>query len=249
MFDTALIESNKRKLARKTNWYFTGPISISVHLITIAFILFSYVWQIEDVPEPPMQVVFISAPPPPPPPPPPPKAKPKAPEVKPKLDAKVEPPKVNSPVQPVDVPQDLPPPKSSSEADTSEGEEGGQEGGVEGGVAGGVAGGVLGGTKGDEETPIRITPDMQAPELLKRVEPEYPEIARKARMGGMVILEAILTGNGDVEDVRVLKSAGNSMLDESAVRAVRQWKYKPALLNGKPVKVYLTVTVMFKLNN
>jgi protein TonB len=79
------------------------------------------------------------------------------------------------------------------------------------------------------------------------VEPQYPEAARKARMEGVVILEAIITADGNVEDVRVLKSV-NPLLDASAVRAVGQWKYKPATLNGRAVRVYLTVTVTFRLN-
>jgi protein TonB len=79
------------------------------------------------------------------------------------------------------------------------------------------------------------------------VEPQYPEAARKARMEGVVILEAIITDQGSVEDVRVLKSV-NPLLDASAVRAVQQWKYKPATLNGRAVRVYLTVTVTFRLN-
>jgi TonB family protein len=63
----------------------------------------------------------------------------------------------------------------------------------------------------------------------------------------VVILEAIITDQGSVEDVRVLKSV-NPLLDASAVRAVQQWKYKPATLNGRAVRVYLTVTVTFRLN-
>ena len=70
---------------------------------------------------------------------------------------------------------------------------------------------------------------------------------RKARMEGVIILEAIITADGNVEDVRVLKSV-NPLLDASAVRAVQQWKYKPATLNGRSVRVYLTVTVTFRLN-
>ncbi len=83
--------------------------------------------------------------------------------------------------------------------------------------------------------------------LTSRIEPQYPEAARKARMEGVVILEAIITDQGTVEDVRVLKSV-NPLLDASAVRAVQQWKYKPATLNGRAVRVYLTVTVTFRLN-
>ena len=79
-----------------------------------------------------------------------------------------------------------------------------------------------------------------------RVKPQYPEAARKARMQGVVILEAIITKTGDVESVRVLRGL-NPLLDSAAIRAVQQWKYKPATFNGRPVPVYLTVTVTFTL--
>jgi protein TonB len=121
-------------------------------------------------------------------------------------------------------------------------------GGVPGGVPGGVAGGVVGGTgAGMGGEPLRVGGDVKAPVLSSRVEPQYPEAARKARMEGVIILEAIITADGNVEDVRVLKSV-NPLLDASAVRAVQQWKYKPATLNGRSVRVYLTVTVTFRLN-
>ena len=111
-----------------------------------------------------------------------------------------------------------------------------------------IAKGVVGGTgAGGGAEPLRVGGDVKAPVLSSRTEPQYPEAARKARMEGVVILEAIITADGNVEDVRVLKSV-NPLLDASAVRAVQQWKYKPATLNGRAVRVYLTVTVTFRLN-
>lgn len=88
---------------------------------------------------------------------------------------------------------------------------------------------------------------LAAPKLLRRVEPGYSEAARKAGMEGVTILEAIVTADGNVEDVRVLKSV-NLLLDASAVRAVQQWKYEPAKLDGNPIAVYLTVTTTFRLD-
>ena len=118
----------------------------------------------------------------------------------------------------------------------------------EGGVPGGVLGGVVGGTgPGTGEEPLRVGGEVKAPVLTNRVEPNYPEAARKARMEGVVILEAIITASGSVEEVKVLKSV-NPLLDASAVRAVQQWRYKPATLNGRAVRVYLTVTVTFNLH-
>jgi protein TonB len=107
---------------------------------------------------------------------------------------------------------------------------------------------VLGGTgpAGEGEI-LRVGGEVKAPVLQTRVDPTYPEAARKARMEGVVILEAIITATGSVEDVRVLKSV-NPLLDASAVRAVQQWRYKPATLNARAVRVYLTVTVTFNLH-
>jgi TonB family protein len=94
--------------------------------------------------------------------------------------------------------------------------------------------------------PMRITADVVQPVLIKRVNPEYPEIARKSRVQGIIILEAIITREGTVEKVKVLRGV-HPLLDQAAVNAVKQWRYKPATLNGKPVKVYSTITVNFKL--
>jgi TonB family protein len=92
----------------------------------------------------------------------------------------------------------------------------------------------------------RVGGDVTAPKLLNRVDPAYPEAARKARIDGVVILEAVVTASGDVTDVAVLKSV-HPLLDAAAVRAVRQWRYSPATKNGSPVSVYLNMTTTFNL--
>jgi TonB family protein len=89
--------------------------------------------------------------------------------------------------------------------------------------------------------------EVTAPVLINRVEPEYPEDARKGGLEGRVVLEAIIAKDGSVEDARVLKSATYS-LDQFAIKALHQWRYKPALCGDRPVRVYLTVTVTFSLN-
>ena len=97
--------------------------------------------------------------------------------------------------------------------------------------------------------PITVGPnsDVQAPVLVSKVEPTYPEPARKARMEGAVVIQAIITTDGEVRDVRVARPV-SPLLDEAALVAVRQWKYHPATLDGKPVRVYLTITVTFRLH-
>jgi protein TonB len=204
------------------------------------------IWFVEDVPEPPIPVTFYAAAPPPPPPPP--AAAPKPAAVKPQV-VKPVPVRPSEMTAPTMIPEKIPEPLAAPEPEMAEeGVEGGVEGGVPGGVPGGVLGGVVGGTgPGTGDEPLRVGGDVKAPQLVNRVEPSYPEAARKARMEGVVILEAIITANGNVEEVKVLKSV-NPLLDAAATRAVQQWKYRPATLNGRAVRVYLTVTVTFNLH-
>ena len=91
--------------------------------------------------------------------------------------------------------------------------------------------------------------DVANPVLIEasRVQPEYPELARVARVEGHVILQVLIEPDGSVGDVEVLRcNRPNLGFEESAARAVRRWRYEPALQNGKPVAVYLTVFVEFK---
>ena len=241
MFEDVLIESgsDKKGAKRTLSW----PVSLALHAVLIGAAIGASIWFVEDVPEPPIPVAFYaSAPPPPPPPPAAPKAAPKAPDTP--KPVQVRPTEM---VQPQVIPETVPQPLAAPEA-PSEGVEGGVEGGVPGGVPGGVMGGVVGGTgPGGGEEPLRVGGEVKAPVLTQKIDPTYPEAARKARMEGVVILEAIITANGTVEEVRVLKSV-NPLLDASAVRAVQQWRYRPATLNGRAVRVYLTVTVTFNLH-
>lgn len=93
---------------------------------------------------------------------------------------------------------------------------------------------------------LREPVGVPKPVLIHRVNPEYPDIARKSRVQGIVILEAAITKEGTVENVKVLRGV-HPLLDQAAVNAVRKWRYKPATVNGKPVRVHSTVTVNFKL--
>jgi protein TonB len=102
---------------------------------------------------------------------------------------------------------------------------------------------VLGGT-GDK--PVRVGGDVTAPIAISRIEPQYTEIARKARIEGVVIIEAIIDRNGNVTDARVLKPLPMGLSD-AAVEAVKRWKFKPGQLNGQPVPVIFNLTVLFRL--
>ena len=94
--------------------------------------------------------------------------------------------------------------------------------------------------------PMRVGGEVQEPQRIHYVSPEYPELARRARLEGPVILQAIIDRQGTVTDVQTLRGLGLG-LDDAAREAVGQWIYTPTTYNGRPVEVILTVTVVFQL--
>lgn len=98
----------------------------------------------------------------------------------------------------------------------------------------------------EQQGPMRVGGEIQEPERIHYVAPEYPELARRARLEGVVVLQAIIDRQGNVKDAEVLRPLGLG-LDEAAIQAVQQWKYSPTYYNGRPVEVILTVTVQFQL--
>lgn len=92
---------------------------------------------------------------------------------------------------------------------------------------------------------LRRGGDVQAANLIYQVKPVYPPLARQARVQGAVVVEAIINKDGAIESLRVI--SGNPLLNQAAVDAVKQWRYRPTLLNGDPVPVLTTVTVTFTL--
>jgi TonB family protein len=91
--------------------------------------------------------------------------------------------------------------------------------------------------------PIKVGGNVQESKIIRRVEPVYPELAKRARVQGRVVLLVTVDEEGSVAEIKVTN--GHPLLDEAAVTAVRQWKYSPTLLNGEPVPVIATVTVTF----
>lgn len=98
----------------------------------------------------------------------------------------------------------------------------------------------------EPQGPIRVGGQIKMPKLIRKVNPVYPEIARKARIEGVVILEIIVDKQGNVRDIRVLRPLGMGCT-EAAIEAVKQWRYEPSTLNGKPIEIQGTVTVNFRL--
>jgi len=86
----------------------------------------------------------------------------------------------------------------------------------------------------------------ELPEVITKVNPVYPEMAREANVDGIVMIQALVGKDGKVHDVRVVKSI--PLLDKAADEAVRQWIFKPALANNKPVAVWVGVPVRFSLH-
>lgn len=98
----------------------------------------------------------------------------------------------------------------------------------------------------EPEGPIHVGGDVAAPVKLNAPQPQYTEIARKARIQGVVIVQAIINKQGEVTNVKVLKGLPMG-LEEEAVKAIKRWTFEPATLNGKPVDVYYNLTVNFRL--
>jgi protein TonB len=127
---------------------------------------------------------------------------------------------------------------------------GGVPGGVPGGSMGGVIGSVLSSTpvavpKIATPTRVRVSSGVSSGLLIRKVSPNYPPLARQARIQGTVILQAEISKDGSIQNLRLL--SGHPMLAPAAIEAVKQWKYKPYLLNGEPVEVETQVQVNFTL--
>jgi periplasmic protein TonB len=196
---------------------------------------------------------FLTAPPPPPPPPPPP-----TPAAAPKVVQKVIPRQfdANKLMAPKVIPkeianireEDLPPP--------SGGVVGGVPGGVPGGTAGGVLGGIIGAVPSAAPPPpppkpvtpqrIRVGGNVQAANLIRKITPTYPPLAKQARIQGTVRFTAVIGKDGTIQNLQLV--TGHPLLVAAASEAVKQWLYKPTLLNGEPVEVVTQIDVNFTLS-
>lgn len=98
----------------------------------------------------------------------------------------------------------------------------------------------------EKKEPIRVSSPLAASKLIHRVDPVYPPLAIQTRVEGIVLLQVVINEEGLVGDVKVIR--GHPLLRESAVEAVRKWKYTPTVLNGIAVPVRATITVNFRLD-
>ncbi len=235
--------------AKKTNKRWTVIVSMIFQVGFLGILILIPLIYTEALPRT-MMATLLVAPPPPPPPPPPPAA---APVVKVKPVAHLM--QAGKLVAPKAIPKDV---KIFKEEEAPPdvgmvGVTGGVPGGIPGGSAGGVIGGVIGGVAGSNLAPppkvqqrIRQGGNVQAALIVNRVQPLYPPLARQTRISGTVKLHAIIAKDGSVQQLEVF--AGHPLLVQAALDAVRQWRYKPTLLNGEPVEVDTTIDVIFSLN-
>jgi len=125
-------------------------------------------------------------------------------------------------------------------------------GGVDGGTGSGILNGIIGsGGSGPPPPPtkapsrIRVGGNVQAASLVNKVTPQYPPIAKTAHVSGTVVLHAIIAKDGSIQELQYM--SGPPLLMKSAMDAVREWRYKPTMLNGDPVEVDTTISVVFSL--
>jgi len=245
MFEDSLIESGGKL---KTKRGATTLISFLFQVALIGVLVILPLVFTEALPKQQL-MTFLVAPPPPPPPPPPPAAVPI--KVVKTIQSDLQngqlrtPTKIPEKIQMIKE-EEAPPPVMSA---------GGVVGGVPGGVPGGQMGGVIGGIISSTPvavpkvaTPqrVRVSPDVSQGLISKKVQPPYPPLARQARIQGQVILQAEISKDGTIENLHLI--SGHPMLAPAAIEAVKQWRYKPYLLNGEPVAVETTVMVNFSLS-
>ncbi len=245
MFEDSLIESGNR-LKTKRGW--TSSLAFIFQAVLIGVLVLVPLLFTEALPKTQL-MTFLVAPPPPPPPPPPPAATPI------KVVKQVQTDIINGQLRtPTKIPEkvqmikeeEAPPPVTSMA-----GVVGGVPGGVPGGQMGGVIGGIISSTpvavpKVATPQRVRVSQGVTQGLLVRRVQPSYPPLARQARIQGTVVLQAEISKEGAIQNLRLI--SGHPMLTGAAIDAVKQWKYKPYFLNGEPVEVETTITVNFSLS-
>ena len=244
MFEEMVVSSPTSK---KTNKPWTVMLSMIIQCAFLGILILIPLIYTEALPKAMLSTMLV-APPPPPPPPPPPVAQ--IVKVRPQVHLMQN----NQLMQPRAIPKETKIIKEEAEPDPSAlGMTGGVPGGVAGGSMGGVLGGVIGGAGGGPPPPrptqsrIRQGGAVTAASLINRVQPVYPPLARQTRVSGTVRLHAIISKDGSVQQLEVM--TGHPLLVQAALDAVRQWRYRPTLLNGEPVEVDTTIDVIFSLNS
>jgi periplasmic protein TonB len=245
MFEEMVVSNAKNK---RTDKPWTVFLSMLLQVGFLAVLILIPLIYTEALPKTLMSSILLAPPPPPPPPPPP--AAVQVVKVKPVAHLM----EAGKLVAPKAIPKDIKIIKEEeAPPDVGAGMIGGVPGGVSGGSMGGVIGGVIGGAGSTAAPPppkvtlkrITVGGNVQAAHLVNRVQPIYPPLARQTRISGTVKLHAIIGKNGAVEQLQVV--SGHPLLVQSALDAVKQWRYQPTLLNGDPVEVDTEIDVIFSL--
>jgi len=243
MFEDSLIESGGR-LKTKRGW--TSLVSFGLEFMIIGVMVLIPLIFTEALPK--GTTLFLLVAPPPPPPPPPPAAAPV--HVVRQIQTDI----VNGQLRtPTKIPKKVLENLKEDEAPpqmAATGVVGGVPGGVPGGSMGGVIGSVLSSTpvavpKIATPQRVRVSSGVVSGLLVRKVPPTYPPLARQARIQGVVILQAQISKEGTIQNLQLI--SGHPMLAPAAIEAVKQWKYRPYLLNGEPVEVDTQVQVNFTL--
>jgi len=250
MFSDSMLEFGVQRKRR----FFATTTSFVINCMAIAVLLLIPLAFTEELPKAQLLTLLIAPPPPPPPPPP-------AAEAVQKIVKQIQtdllntgqlrtPSKIPQKVQMIKE-EEAPPPMPATG-----GVVGGVPGGIPGGQLGGVIGGIVNATSNLATVPkfvpvvpqrVRISQGVTKGLLIHRVEPVYPTLAKAARVQGDVILSAVIDINGEITNLQLV--SGHPMLVPAAIAAVKQWRYKPYLLNGQPVEVETTITVIFALTS
>lgn len=246
--DVLLEPSGPQRRVRKT----AAVVSFTVQCLLIGVTLLIPLMFTDVLPKQQL-LTFLMAPPPPPPPPPPAAAAPVVKVIRQQselLNGQLRSPsRIPDKVQMIR--EEEPPPAIASTG----GVVGGVPGGIPGGQLGGVIGGIISSTANTAVVPklavtppkrVRISQGVTKGMLLQKVEPRYPAIAVSAHIQGLVILNAIISRTGEIENLSVV--SGHPMLIPAAIEAVKQWRYRPYLLNGEPTEVETTINVTFTLS-
>jgi periplasmic protein TonB len=244
MFDDLVVSSAN---PTKTNNSWTVAVSAIIQACLLGILILIPLIYTEALPKQ-LLTTFLVPPPPPPPPPPPAAAVQRI--VKPvvrlihngQMMAPTVVPKKVAMIKEEEMPPDV----------GAVGVVGGVPGGVPGGQAGGVLGGIIGGSGGGMPPPPKATPsrirvggNVAAAKLVRQVTPLYPPIAKTAHISGTVMLHAVIAKDGTIQELTYV--SGPPLLMKNAMDAVRQWRYSPTLLNGEPVEVDTTISVVFTL--
>jgi protein TonB len=247
MFEDSMIES--QKVLQTSHRGQATILSFALQVVVIGALVLIPLFATHAIPTPELTTQLVAPPPPPPPPP------PAASQSRPtpvEHSAAVQPLKPNEIRTPSKIPQKIE--MAKAEPAAAPPSIGGVVGGVPGGVSGGQLGGVLGGVLGAAPSNVpamaaskrvKVSQGVAQGLLVHRVVPQYPPIARQAHVQGAVVLQALISKNGMIENVQVL--SGPPQLASAAVQAVKQWRYKPYYLNGQPVEVQTMINVNFNL--